>query len=69
MSKPTFYITFSFTATNVATAEWTVSLSNKEGKDFKIDGVTVIDIRNFKAVRVCDYISDTSTLKKAWGEE
>ena len=48
MSKPTFYITFSFTATNVVTAEWTVSLTNKEGKDFKIDVVTVIDARNFK---------------------
>ena len=58
----------SFTASNCVAVEWTVHFTNKDGQDFDIDGVTTIDARNFKAVRVCDYISDIPTLKKAWGE-
>ncbi len=43
--------------TNVCTVDWTFTQTNREGKEFKYDGVTVFDIRNFKMVHGSDYIS------------
>jgi len=58
-----------FGGTNVIAAEWDIKITNKDGKDFETNGVTTIALRKGKAVRVCDYISDTELLKKAWGEK
>jgi ketosteroid isomerase-like protein len=59
---------FSFTATNVVTVEWDLSVTNKDGKDVEMQGVTVVEIRNFKAIRASDYFFDIAALKRAWGE-
>lgn len=59
----------SFGATNVVTAEWDVTVTNKEGEELTLGGVTVIDIKKGKAVRVIDYLLDTELLQKAWGEK
>jgi ketosteroid isomerase-like protein len=60
---------FDFIGSNVVSVEWKVNVTNKDGKDFGLDGVTTIDIRKGKAVRVCDYIADTAVWKEAWGEK
>lgn len=59
--------------TNVVTVEWSLSETNKEGKEFKYDGVTVIHVKNFKTIRASEYISwaglpQLSTLIKPAGE-
>jgi ketosteroid isomerase-like protein len=59
---------FSFTATNVVTVEWDLSVTTKDGKDVEMEGVTVVEIRNFKAVRATDYFYNMVALKRAWGE-
>jgi ketosteroid isomerase-like protein len=59
---------FDVTGTNVAVAEWDITYTNRDGKEFTNTGVTVIKGRKGKAVWVCDYYFDTDTLKKAWGE-
>jgi ketosteroid isomerase-like protein len=59
---------FDFTGTNVAAAEWDITYTNRDGKEFSNSGVTVIKGRKGKAVWVCDYYFDTDKLKKAWGE-
>jgi ketosteroid isomerase-like protein len=59
---------FSFTATNVVTVEWDLSVTNKDGKDVELQGVTVVAIRNFKAIRATDYFFNIAALKRAWGE-
>lgn len=42
---------------NVVMVEWGCVETNKEGKEFQFDGVTVIDIKNMKCVRASEYIS------------
>ncbi|NIS61757.1 MAG: hypothetical protein GTO13_13975 [Proteobacteria bacterium] len=59
---------FAFGGTNVAAAEWDIAVTNRDGKDFQNSGVTVITAKGGKAVSVQDYIFDTETVKKAWGE-
>ena len=59
--------------TNVVTVEWSLSQTDKEGKEFKYDGCTVIHMKNGKAIRVSEYISfaglpQLSTLIKPVGE-
>jgi ketosteroid isomerase-like protein len=60
---------FDLIGSNVVSVEWDVNLTNKDGKDFVVGGVTTIDVRKGKAVRVCDYIADTAVWKEAWGEK
>jgi ketosteroid isomerase-like protein len=43
--------------TNVVMAEWTCTETDKEGKGFEFDGVSVVHVKNFKSVRITDYIS------------
>jgi ketosteroid isomerase-like protein len=55
--------------TNVFTVEWSLTQTNKEGREFKYDGVTVVHTRSFRTVRASEYISfaglpDLSTLLK-----
>jgi ketosteroid isomerase-like protein len=58
----------SFSATNVVAVEWNLTATSKQGKDVKLEGVTVVEVKNFKAIRATDYISDIATLKRLWGE-
>jgi hypothetical protein len=58
---------------NVVMVEWGCVETNKEGKEFQFDGVTVIDIKNMKCVRASEYISfkglpKLSTLMKPTGK-
>ena len=59
---------FSFSTTNVFAVEWDEYVTNRDGKDFQYSGVTVIHVKKGLATLVRDYIPDTETLKKAWGE-
>jgi ketosteroid isomerase-like protein len=42
---------------NVVMVEWSCEETNREGKDFKYNGVTVFEVRNMKSVRSSEYIS------------
>ena len=42
---------------NVVIAEWSLTQTNKEGREYKYDGVTVGHTRNMKIVRTTEYIS------------
>ena len=42
---------------NVAMADWTCVETDKQGREYKYDGATTINMRNMKAVRVTEYIS------------
>ena len=59
---------FSFTATNVVAVEWDLSVTTKDGKDVEMQGVTVVEIKSFKAIRATDYFYNMASLKRAWGE-
>jgi len=52
----------------VAVIEARAELTNKDGKDFKMDYCIVTESRNFKAIRVAEYVNDMATVKRAWGE-
>ena len=58
---------------NVVMVEWGCVETNKEGKEFQYDGVTVMDIKNMKCVRSSEYVSfkglpKLSTLIKPTGK-
>ena len=55
-------------STNIFAVEWDEIATNRDGKDFKFSGVTIIDVRKGKATRIQEYVYDTDILKKAWGE-
>ena len=57
-----------FGVTNGLAVEWEIEVKNKEGKEYKNFGVTVIDIKKGKAVSVRDYFRFTHFLKEVWGE-
>jgi ketosteroid isomerase-like protein len=57
-----------FGATNSAAVEWEIEYSNKNGKEYKNFGVTVIEMKKGKAVAVREYLRFTEYLKEAWGE-
>jgi len=52
----------------VVTVEATAELTNKDGKDFKMDYCIAMESRGFKAIRVAEYVNDMAALKRAWGE-
>ena len=55
-------------STNVFAVEWNEIATNRDGKDFRFSGVTIIEVRRGKATRIQEYVYDTNILKKAWGE-
>ena len=55
--KSICYSAWPLCPTNVCTVNWTFTQTNREGKQFKYDGVSVFQIRNFKVTRGSDYIS------------
>ena len=59
---------FDFVGTNVVTAHWDVSLTNRDGKEIQNSGITIINIKFGKAGLVIDYLFDTGEkFKTAWG--
>jgi len=59
--------------TNVVIAQWSLTQTDKQGKEFKYDGVTVSHTRNMKIVQATEYISfaglpQISTLIKPSGK-
>ena len=60
---------FDLIGTNVVAVEWDINLTNREGRDFQNSGVTIISIKNGKAISVSDYLFDAEAQKRAWGEE
>lgn len=60
---------FALGGTNVVAVEWDIDLTNREGRDFQNSGVTIISIKNGKAILVRDYLFDAEAQKRAWGEE
>ncbi len=55
-------------STNIFAVEWDEISTNQDGKDFRISGVTIIEVKKGKATRIQEYVFDTDILKKAWGE-
>ena len=60
---------FDFIGTNTVTAEWDVIVTDRQSKEFKNRGVTVIKSVNGSATSVSDYYFDIDALREAWGEE
>jgi ketosteroid isomerase-like protein len=59
--------------TNVWMIDWSITETNREGTEFKYDGVMVLHVKNFKMVHGSDYISfkglpQLSTLIKPTGK-
>jgi len=42
---------------NVMMVDWTCWQADKQGREYKFEGATVIHIRNMKAVKVTEYVS------------
>jgi ketosteroid isomerase-like protein len=60
---------FAFGGTNVVAAQWDIDLSNQQGEDFQNSGVTVITVKQGKAVHVRDYLDKTGKdFRMIWGE-
>jgi ketosteroid isomerase-like protein len=53
---------------NVVSVEWDYTGENKNGKTVNNSGVTAIEIKGMKAIRVQDYMFDLDALKRAWEE-
>jgi ketosteroid isomerase-like protein len=60
---------FDIIGTNVITAEWDNSVTNREGMDLVVKGVSIIRIKLGKIVEVRDYIFDVDSLPIAWCEK
>jgi ketosteroid isomerase-like protein len=59
--------------TNVIMAQWSITQTDKQGKEFKFDGISVAHMRNMKTVHATEYISfaglpQISTLLKPSGK-
>jgi len=46
---------------------WDVKLNNQAGEEFDSSSVTVISLKEYKAVLVREYIFDLEVAKRAWG--
>jgi ketosteroid isomerase-like protein len=57
---------FALGATNAVTAEWDVVETDQQGRTYRASGVTVLQARDGKLVRVRDYIFDLAPLEEAW---
>jgi hypothetical protein len=67
------FAAYPFSPTNVFMMEWTCEETDKDGKQFKYDGVTVMENRKGKTIRMTDYIAckglpQLSTLIKPSGK-
>ena len=60
---------FDLSGTNVISAEYDNTVTNKDGHNFVYRGVSVITIKKGKTVSVRDYIFDLNDdFRSAWGE-
>lgn len=60
---------FDFVGTNVVTVNFDEEITNKDGKEFKFEGVTVITLKFGKATHAQDFFVNTDDeIRKAWGE-
>ncbi len=55
-------------STNIFAVEWDEMLTNRDGKEFKYSGVTVIDVKKGKATRIQEFVFNVDILKEVWGE-
>ena len=51
------FAAYPLSPTNVFMMEWTCEETDKDGKQFKYDGVTVMENRKGKSIRMTDYIA------------
>jgi ketosteroid isomerase-like protein len=59
---------FDFVGRNVIAVHFELSLTNREGLQGQLSGVTVITIQGGKALQVVDYIFDTGEVwQRLWG--
>jgi hypothetical protein len=49
--------------------EYDLEYANREGKDFRNSGVTIISLKRVKAVVVKEYVFNTDISKEAWGKD
>jgi len=43
--------------TNVCMTQWSLTETDRQGREYKYDGVTVFQVKNFKTVRATNHIS------------
>jgi ketosteroid isomerase-like protein len=60
---------FALGATNNIAVEWDIAETNHQGKVFLNRGVTIIKVKDGKAVAVREYLFNTDILKEQWGEK
>ncbi len=59
---------FDFTGTNVAAVHWHLQMTNRDGRDIKNSGVSLVDIKGGKVVQSKEFIfGQGETFKLAWG--
>jgi ketosteroid isomerase-like protein len=49
--------------------EWDIEEADREGKEFRNSGVTIIRVKGGKAVAIKEYIFDADALEEAWGKK
>ena len=60
---------FDFVGTNVVTVNFDEEITDKDGNEYKFQGVTVITLKFGKATHAEDYFYNTyDEMRKAWGE-
>jgi ketosteroid isomerase-like protein len=60
---------FAVGATNNIAAEWDLTQTNREGKEFHNSGVTVVRVKSGKVVSSRMYFFNGDTIKEAWGKD
>lgn len=54
--------------TNALTAEWELVERDRDGRSYRLQGVTAIEVKGGKLVRARDYIFDPDPLVEVWGK-
>ena len=57
---------FALGATNNIAVEWDIEETDREGKEFHNSGVTIIRVKNGKAVAIKEYIFDSASMEESW---
>lgn len=60
---------FDIIGTNVITVEWDNFVTNRNGINLLVSGVSVIRVRKGRILKACDYIFDLEKLPIAWCEQ
>jgi ketosteroid isomerase-like protein len=56
-------------STNSVVVKWDGLFTNRDRKEFKNSGVTVVDIEKGRFIKVQQYIFNTEIDRRAWGED